>query len=50
MKYHPDKNNGADVKFKEVHEAYDFMKDPANRKEYCSQHSYGRTLSILSIV
>lgn len=34
MKYHPDKNNGDDVKFKEINEAYETLGDSDERKMY----------------
>lgn len=34
MKYHPDKNNGDDVKFKEINEAYEILGDSDERKMY----------------
>lgn len=33
-KYHPDKGNGDDQKFKEVSEAYQVLSDPEKRKQY----------------
>ena len=34
MKYHPDKNNGDDQKFKEINEAYEILGDTDERKKY----------------
>ena len=34
MKYHPDKNNGDDIKFKEINEAYEILGDNDERKMY----------------
>lgn len=34
QKYHPDKKDGDDVKFKEVQHAYEVLSDPARRKRY----------------
>ena len=34
MKYHPDKNNGNDAKFKEINEAYEILGDKDERKSY----------------
>lgn len=34
MKYHPDKNNGDDKKFKEVNEAYQVLSDDKKRSNY----------------
>ena len=34
MKYHPDKNNGDDQKFKEINEAYEILGDTDERKSY----------------
>ncbi|NCU28121.1 MAG: molecular chaperone DnaJ [Candidatus Moranbacteria bacterium] len=34
MKYHPDKNNGDDKKFKEVNEAYQVLSDDKKRSQY----------------
>jgi molecular chaperone DnaJ len=39
-KYHPDKNNGDEKKFKEVNEAYQILSDEKKRAEY---DTYGRT-------
>jgi DnaJ-class molecular chaperone len=33
-KYHPDKNNGDDSKFKEINEAYDTLGDETKRRQY----------------
>ena len=33
-KYHPDKNGGDDIKFKEINEAYDTLGDETKRKQY----------------
>jgi len=33
-KHHPDKNNGDDVKFKEIADAYERIGDPSSRKDY----------------
>ena len=34
MKYHPDKNNGKDDKFKEINEAYETLRDPQLKQRY----------------
>ena len=34
MKYHPDKNNGNDSKFKEINEAYEILGDKDNKIKY----------------
>ena len=34
LKYHPDKNNGEDEKFKEIKNAYDVLIDDEKRKKY----------------
>lgn len=41
-KYHPDKKDGDDAKFKEINEAYSVLSDDKKRAEY---DSYGRTFS-----
>ncbi|MBI3632871.1 MAG: molecular chaperone DnaJ [Candidatus Vogelbacteria bacterium] len=41
-KYHPDKNNGDEKKFKEVNEAYQVLLDDKKRAEY---DAYGRVFS-----
>lgn len=41
-KYHPDKNNGDDAKFKEVNEAYQILSDERKRAEY---DRYGETFA-----
>lgn len=32
--YHPDKNGGQEEQFKQLHEAYQILRDPVTRKEY----------------
>lgn len=34
IKYHPDKNNGDDVKFKEINEAYDTLSNPEKKAQF----------------
>ena len=34
FKYHPDKNNGDDEKFKTINEAYEVLSDPIKREKY----------------
>ncbi len=40
-KYHPDKNGGDDIKFKEINEAYDTLGDETKRKEYDNPNLFG---------
>lgn len=39
MKYHPDREGGDEVKFKEIKEAYEVLSDSAKRKSYDSRSS-----------
>lgn len=41
MKYHPDKNNGKDDKFKEINEAYETLSDPQLKQRYDMQRKGG---------
>ncbi len=40
-KYHPDKNNGDDSKFKEINEAYDTLGDETKRRQYDNPNPFG---------
>ena len=40
-KYHPDRNNGDDSKFKEINEAYDTLGDESKRKQYDNPNPFG---------
>jgi DnaJ-class molecular chaperone len=39
LKYHPDKNNGKDEKFKEINEAYSVLSDDGSRQHYDLQRN-----------
>jgi len=41
LKYHPDKNNGDDSKFKELSEAYEILSDENKRRQYDYNCSHG---------
>jgi len=41
MKYHPDKNNGNDEKFKEINEAYEILGDKDNKVKYDNMRKGG---------
>ena len=41
MKYHPDKNNGQDAKFKEINEAYETLGDPQLKQKYDMERKGG---------
>jgi len=41
LKYHPDKNNGDDSKFKELAEAYEILSDDNKRRQYDYNCSHG---------
>jgi DnaJ-class molecular chaperone len=34
LKYHPDKNNGEEIRFKEITEAYEILSDPKKKQAY----------------
>lgn len=39
LKYHPDKNNGEEIKFKEITEAYETLSDPKKKQSYDNPQS-----------
>jgi len=46
LKYHPDKNNGDDTRFKELAEAYEVLSDDNKRRQYDYNCSHGINYSI----
>ena len=47
LKYHPDKNNGDDTKFKEISEAYEVLSDNNRRSQYDYNFSHDINFSTL---
>ena len=47
LKYHPDKNNGDDTKFKEISEAYEVLSDNNRRCQYDYNFSHNINFSTL---
>lgn len=41
MEYHPDRNGGDDIRFKEIAEAYDILSDPKKKAQWYSRSEFG---------
>ena len=48
LQYHPDKNKEADIKFKEISNAYEILGDPEKRQNYDNEPKIDEIMNYIS--